>query len=154
MLELGSQNNVFKTGTKWLCDIYSIIKTLTSGGKNVERNYHNLIHKQSIWMAICLWNGTFVGAKRNRSQFSYQNATFLIKFLCWWKVFLSPNNLKFCLKYVLRHSVKKNANISRKKIPCYFAQSGIFADISGYRQLQISLLIYLLFSVGKLQTQE
>ena len=64
------------------------------------------------------------------------------------------------MKYVLPHSVKKNAKISRKKIPLiapkigYFAQFGIFTDISGYRQLQISLLIYLLFSVGKLQTQE
>ena len=47
-----------------------------------------------------------------------------------------------------------------KKIPLiatkigYFAQFGIFADIGGYRQSQISLLIYLLFSVGNLQTQE
>ena len=41
-----------------------------------------------------------------------------------------------------------------KKIHDYFPQFGIFADISGYRQSQISLLIYLLFSVGKLQTQE
>ena len=90
MLELGSQNNVFKTGTKWLCDIYSIIKTLTSGGKNVERNYHNLIHKQSAWMAIYLWNRTFVGAKRNRSQFSYQNAMFLIKFYAGEGFFFPP----------------------------------------------------------------
>ena len=36
----------------------------------------------------------------------------------------------------------------------YFAQFGIFTDISGYKQSQISLLIYLLFSVGNLQTQE
>ena len=47
-----------------------------------------------------------------------------------------------------------------KKIPLiateigYFAQFGIFADIGGYRQSQITLLIYLLFSVGNLQTQE
>ena len=36
----------------------------------------------------------------------------------------------------------------------YFAQFTVFADFSGYRQLQISLLICLLFSVGKLQTQK
>ena len=36
----------------------------------------------------------------------------------------------------------------------YFAQFSIFADISGYRQSQISLLICLLFSVGKLKTQK
>ena len=39
-----------------------------------------------------------------------------------------------------------------KKIGC-FAQFGIFAVISGYRQSQISFLI-LLFSVVKLQTQK
>ena len=36
----------------------------------------------------------------------------------------------------------------------YFAQFIIFADISGYRQSQISLLICLLFSVDKLKTQK
>ena len=71
MLELGSQNNVFKTGTKWLCDIYSIIKTLRLSGKNVERSYHNLIHKQSIWVTICLWNGTFVGAKWKKVKYDW-----------------------------------------------------------------------------------
>ena len=34
-----------------------------------------------------------------------------------------------------------------------FGQFGIFTNISGSRQSQISSLLYLLFSVGKLQTQ-
>ena len=42
------QGNVFKTGTKRLCTIYSIIKTLRLRGKNTEWGYHNLIHKQAI----------------------------------------------------------------------------------------------------------
>ena len=47
---------------------------------------------------------------------------------------------------------KKNLLIATK-IGC-FAQFGIFAVISGYRQSQISFLICLLFSVVKLQTQK
>ena len=35
----------------------------------------------------------------------------------------------------------------------YFAQFGIFADISGSRESQNSFLVCLLFSVDKLQTQ-
>ena len=68
MLEFGSQNNFFKTGTKWLCTIYSIIKTLSS--KNAERGYRNLIHKQSIWVTFCHWNGTFLGEKWKKTKYS------------------------------------------------------------------------------------
>ena len=32
----GAQDNVFKTGTKRLCTVYSIIKTLRLSGKNPE----------------------------------------------------------------------------------------------------------------------
>ena len=66
----------------------------------------------------------------------------------------SPQEFK--ISFEIRHSVKKKMPKypHTKTIPGYFAQFGIFADISGYRQSQISLLIYLLFSVGKLQTQE
>ena len=47
----------------------------------------------------------------------------------------------------------KNITLTATKIG-YFAQFGMFADISDSRQSQISLLIYLLFSVGKLQKQK
>ena len=47
---------------------------------------------------------------------------------------------------------KKKTLLIATKIGC-FAQFGIFAVISGYRQSQISFLI-LLFSVVKLQTQK
>ena len=50
-------------------------------------------------------------------------------------------------------SLKKMSKYQEKN-PWLLCSFGIFADISGYRQSQISLLIYLLFSVGKLQTQE
>ena len=36
----------------------------------------------------------------------------------------------------------------------YFARFTIFVDFSGYKQSQISLLICLLFSAGKLQPQK
>ena len=47
ILALGCEDNVFKTGTKWLCTIYSTIKKLRLNGKNVERGYHCLIHKSN-----------------------------------------------------------------------------------------------------------
>ena len=47
----------------------------------------------------------------------------------------------------------KNITLTATKIG-YLAQFGMFADISDSRQSQISLLIYLLFSVGKLQKQK
>ena len=48
MLQFGAQDNVSKTGTKRLCTINSIIKTLRLSGQNVEADYQNLIHKQAI----------------------------------------------------------------------------------------------------------
>ena len=42
---------------------FAIIKTLMLSGKNAERGYHNLIHKQAVWVAFCRWNSTFLGAK-------------------------------------------------------------------------------------------
>ena len=44
-------------------------------------------------------------------------------------------------------------NLTTAKIG-YFAQFGIFGDISGSKQLKISMLIYLLFSVEKLLKQK
>ena len=106
MLQLGTQDNVFKTATKWLCTIYSIIKALRLSGKNAERGFHNLIHKQAIWEAFCRWSVTFLRAKLKysqlptlrkwpnrekeanfQSQFSYQNAVLLIKFHAGGKIF-------------------------------------------------------------------
>ena len=104
--QLGTQDNVFKTATKWLCTIYSIIKTLRLSGKNAEKGFHNLIHKQAIWEAFCRWSVTFLRAKLKysqlptlrkwpnrekeanfQSQFSYQNAVLLIKFHAGGKIF-------------------------------------------------------------------
>ena len=45
--EVGAQDNVFKTATKWSCTMYSRIKTwLKLSGKSVERSYLSLIHRQ------------------------------------------------------------------------------------------------------------
>ena len=68
--------------------------------------------------------------------------------------FSFPQEFKISFEIRFTTFSLKNAKIFRKNIHGYFAQVGIFADISGCRQSQISLLIYLLLSVGKLQTQE
>ena len=83
-----------------------------------------------------------------RSQFSYQNAMLVIKFYAGGKFsFLQKFKIPFEMpKYLENKSLGTKIG--------YFAQFSIFADISGYRQSQISLLICLLFSVGKLQTQK
>ena len=131
MLQFGTLDNVFKTGTKRLYTIFPIIKTLRLSGKNKEKVYHNLIHKQAIWVTFCRWNGKFLRAKWKKkaqysqsrvtlrewpnrekeanfqSQLSYAECSVVNLVSCWWRVFLSFKNLKFCLNYVLQHSVKR-----------------------------------------------
>ena len=92
---------------------------------------------------------------------------------CCWLSFMLVESFSFLQKFKIPFLQKfkipfeiRFMTFSQKKMPKYlenkslgtkidyFAQFIIFADISGYRQSQISLLICLLFSVGKLQTQK
>ena len=104
--------------------------------------------------------GNFEEMTKPGKKRSIFEVNFHIKMQCSWlnsmlvEGFSFPQEFKvsFEIRFTI-FSLKKCQNI-KKKIPGYFVQFGIFADISGYRQSQISLLIYLLLSVGKLQTQE
>ena len=51
--------------------------------------------------------------------------------------FSFPQEFKISFEIRFTTFSLKNAKISRKKIPRYFAQFGIFADISGYRQRKL-----------------
>ena len=66
--------------------------------------------------------------------------------------------LPFELRFTAFSQEKLPKNLENKSLTTtkidYFAQFGIFADISGPRQSRISLLIYLYFSVGKFQKQK
>ena len=90
---------------------------------------------------------------RKRSELSYQNAILLIKFDAGGKFFFFKISLMIFsqTKYQKIQKIAK-ITITTTKIG-YFPQFGIFGDISGFRQSQINLLIYLLFFVDKLQKQ-
>ena len=129
MLQFGVQDNVFKTGTKWVCTLCSIVKTFRLSGKNAEReSYHNLIRKQAVSVTFAsemahfyeqnekkqsiVSGGNFAEVTKlgQRSKFwksfSCQNALLLITFHAGGK-FFSCKYLKFRLNYVLRHSAKR-----------------------------------------------
>ena len=75
-----------------------------------------------------------------------------------WLSFILVESFSFLEEFKTSFEICFNT-LSWKKIPKnleyhkigYFAQFGILGDISGFRQSQISLLIYLLFPVDKSQ---